>query len=187
MFNIHYRAHARNLLRTLLYAICTLAALFFSFAALPTRTRYRQPKRYLVPGTEHDERPRTAAIGYFDSGTLRSVRTGRGRIYGDDTLHFLITVLDEAETDGLTIAEIVINYNRLNVSVTYAAPIETLRSQGQRVLGVSGWELALPRQLWSVDGQEPEGLPEPTPEPGAVQPALFAFNETSRQSWRGGY
>lgn len=181
MPTIPYRAIARNSLRYLLYTICALAALLLSFGAAPLHATYRRTKRYLVPGTEHDQRPRTAAMGYPD-GTLRSVRTGRGRIYGSDELRFLIAVLDQAQADGLTTAEIVINYTRLGVSVTYSTSIETLRTKGQRVLGVSGWELALPRQLWSIDGQAPEGLPtpKPEPEPEAEQPMLFAFDEPRR-------
>lgn len=136
--------------------------------------------RFIVPGTENDERPRTAALGFPDTGILRSVRTGRGRKYGDDTLGFLIEILDRAQNAGLTIVEIVINYTRLNVSVTYTTTIEYLRDHGQRVLGESGWELAMPRQLWSVDGAEPEGLAEPTPKPEseATQGALFDFAES---------
>jgi hypothetical protein len=174
-------ARKRNPLRTLLYAICTLAALFLSFGAAPLYATHRRPKRYIVPGTENDERPRTAAMGYPD-GTLRSVRSSGGRVYGGDTINLLIALLDEAEADGLAIAEVVIEYKRIGISVTYATSIETLRTQGQRVLGVSGWELAMPRQLWSIDGQAPEGLltPRPEPEPAAVQPMLFDFAEPRR-------
>lgn len=136
-------------------------------------------KRYPVPHTPPD-RPSTAALGFFGQRLLRSMRTGRGRIYGDDTINFLLAILDEAEADGLTQVEVVINYARLGVSVTYSTTIETLRTQGQRVMGESGWELALPRQLWSVDGQAPEGLPQAKPAPVAEQPALFDFAEARR-------
>lgn len=139
------------------------------------------PRRYLVPGTEHDQHPRTAAIGYPATGILRSVRTRGGRLYGGDTLNFLVAVLDQAERDGLTTAEIVITYHRTGVTVTYATPIATLRTQGQRVIGESGWELALPRQLWSINGQPPEGLPQVKPAPVAEQPALFDFAEPRRK------
>ena len=136
-----------------------------------------RPIRYLVPGTEHDQHPRTAAIGYPDAGILRSVRTRGGRHYGNNSFNVNCEVLDQAEADGLTTVEIVITYQRAGVTVTYSTSIETLRAQGQRVMGESGWELALPRQLWSVDGAAPEGLPKAQPAPVAAQPALFDFAE----------
>jgi len=138
------------------------------------------PRRYLVPGTERDQHPRTAAFGYPATGILRSVRSRGGRLYGGDTLNFLISVLDQAEADGLTTAEIVITYHRTGATVTYSTPIATLHTHGQRVMGESGWEMALPRQLWSIDGQAPEGLPQVKPAPVAEQPMLFDFAEPRR-------
>lgn len=48
------------------------------------RQAYAHTKRYLVPNPRPNERPLTAAIGYFDSGILRSVRTSDGRRYDGD-------------------------------------------------------------------------------------------------------
>lgn len=139
-----------------------------------------RPIRYIVPDTERDERPRTAGIGDTATGILRSVRTRGGRLYGSDTLNFLVAILDQAAADGLTLAEIQITYHRTNITVTYSTSIEALRTSGQRVMGESGWEMALPRQLWSVDGATPEGLPQAKATPAVEQPMLFDFSEPRR-------
>jgi hypothetical protein len=135
------------------------------------RVKKRAPiKRYLVPGIPAHERQRVAGFGYFDTGIWRSERTGSGRYYDGDTINILESILDEVEADGLdTIQVVIVHKSR---AVTYQTDIDTLRQHGQRVLA-DGWQIALPRCFWSVDGQPPAG-PQPEPkEPQAVQPTLF--------------
>lgn len=128
-------------------------------------------KRYPVPGIPANEKQRTAAIGYFDDMVVRSVRTSDGRRYDGDEIAVLISVLDEAENDGFDDLEIAINYRKTNTVTTYATTIEYLRQHGRRALGVSGWELSMPRSMWSIDGAQPTG--EPQAQPVAAQPTLF--------------
>lgn len=139
-------------------------------------------KRYPVPNTPPGEKPRTAAIGYFASGILRSVRTSDGRRYDGDELAMLECVVDDGDADGLSVAEIVVNYRKTNTVATYATTIEYLQQYGQRRMGVSGWELSMPRYLWSIDGNPPTGQPQPPPAPQpATQPALFDYAEPARR------
>ena len=119
------------------------------------RQAYAHTKRYLVPNPRQNERPLTAAIGYFDSGILRSVRTSDGRRYDGDAIAFLISVLDEAVADGLRTVEVVVTYRRSQSQTTYTTTIDNLRQHGQRLLGISGWELAMPRDQWSINGHAP--------------------------------
>lgn len=136
-------------------------------------------RRYLVPGTEHEERPRTAAVGFFDAGVLRSVRSSDGRRYDGDEIALLVEIMEQAERDGLSALEVVIHYRKTQAERTYRTDFDTLRRYGRRVLGVSGWELALPLCHWSIDGQPPagEGATPNTPEAPATQPALFQYTE----------
>lgn len=144
-------------------------------------TYFQRAKRYMVPNTPPDEKPRTAAFGYFDDLVLRSVRTSDGRRYESDEIAFLICILDEAEQDGFDDLEVVINYRKLNTQITYSTTISYLREHGRRVLGVSGWELTMPRCMWSIDGNPPTG-PQKQPEPAAQQSALFDFAEPVRKA-----
>lgn len=77
-------------------------------------------KRYPVPGIPRNQPQRTAGIGHFDTGIFRSVRTGRGRRYDNDSLNIRKSILEEIERDGLSIVEIVICYRRLHINVIYA-------------------------------------------------------------------
>lgn len=115
----------------------------------------QRTKRYAVPNTLPNERPLTAAIGYFDSGILRSVRTSDGRRYDGDAIAILISVLDAAVADGLHTVEVVVTYRRSQTQTTYTTTIDDLRQHGRRLMGVSGWELAMPRDLWSINGHAP--------------------------------
>jgi hypothetical protein len=172
----------RNLwvfLRLLALAIVGAIFILLPFAAFPLHTQ--RAKRYLVPGIPDDKPQRTAAFGYFDTGILRSVRTSDGRRYEDDEIAFLIRILDEAEQDGFDDLEVVVSYRKTQTQVTYATTIDYLREHGRRVLGVSGWELSMPRYLWLADGQpQPQPQPKRQPETEAQQAALFVFAEPRR-------
>lgn len=159
-------------LRTL--AIAIIGTVFFVIAPFCAWSPYVERfKRYLVPNTPPGEQPRTAAFGWWDSMTLRSKRTSDGRRYDSDEIAMLISILDEAEADGFDDLEIVIHYRKTKTETTYSTTIPYLREHGQRVLGVSGWELSMPRYLWSIDGAAPTGKPQA--KPTAQQPALFDF------------
>lgn len=147
--------------------------------------RLLHTKRYFVPNTPSGEKPRTAAIGYFDTGDLCSIRTSNGRRYEADEIAFLISILDEAESDGLHKLKVIVNYRKRRISVTYSTTIENLRHHGRTVFGVSGWELSMSRSLWSIDGAAPLHQDQKCHkhEAVAMQPALFEFVE----SRRGGY
>ena len=162
----------------------------YSLSLDAPRVNLRSPrllhkKRYFVPDTPSGEKPRTAAIGYFDTGELRSMRTSGGRRYEADEIAFLISILDEAESDGLYNLKVIVNYLKRRASVTYSTTIENLRHHGRTVLGVSGWELSMSRSMWSIDGAAPLHQDQKCHncEAGAIQPALFEFVE----SRRGGY
>lgn len=111
-------------------------------------------KRYLAPEILNGTHP-TAGIGYFDAGIFRSVRTGRGRLYAGGTLNILQSILDEIERDGLTIVEIVIEYRRTGVKVTYRTTTSTIRQHAQIEFLNGTWQYSLPLEYWSVDGAEP--------------------------------
>ena len=130
-------------------------------AVKPLRTH----KQYFVPNTTPK---RCAGWGYFNQGIFRSIRTSGGRRYGEDEIAILESILERIEADGLPKIEVLINYTRLQKSLCYATTTETLRTHGRRVLGVSGWELSLPRTQWCIDGQAPEAT-----KPAAAQIPLF--------------
>lgn len=129
-------------------------------------------KRYPVPGIPRNQPQRTAGIGHFDTGIFRSVRTGRGRRYDNDSLNIRKSILEEIERDGLSIVEIVICYRRLHINVIYAATIETIRTQGAQEYLDGCWQYSLPREYWSINGAQPEAELTPAP-PAAQQMSLF--------------
>lgn len=158
-----------RLLRTLVVVLVSVVFLLAPFCAFASFQRF---KRYMVPGIPKEQKQLTAAFGYFDDMVLRSKRTSDGRRHDGDEIAFLIAVLDQAEGDGFDDLEVVIHYRKLNIEITYATTITYLRQHGRRVLGVSGWELSMPRCLWSVDGNPPTGA-QTRPEPVAQQAPLF--------------
>lgn len=186
MISISHAASAVKIPRTLstvlTFAVSAMVALLLSFAA-GAHGSFSRTKRYLVPGTERDEHPRTAAFGCLDEGILRSVRTRGGRHYDGDRLNFLVAILDDAEADGLETAEVVITYKRAGATVTYSVSIETLRDHGDLVMGVSGKELSLPIRMWSINGAPPAATAQPVKAAVVVeQPTLFDYAEPA-----GGY
>lgn len=169
------RQPAAHTLRTLAIAIIGAAIVLLApFCAFSSFQRF---KRYMVPNKLPGETPRTAAFGLWEEMILRSKRTSDGRRHDGDEIAFLISILDEAEQDGFDDLEVVVHYRKTNTEVTYATTIPYLREHGQRVLGVSGWELSMPRCMWSIDGNPPTGKPQSKPAPEATQTALFDFVE----------
>lgn len=167
--------------------ILTVAILFVAitpFAAVGFAP-YQRTKRYLVPGTESDKHPKTAAIGYFDETPpeLCTVRSRGGVRWGDNELAFNESVMEQAIADGFNHLRVLIHYKQKNITVNYRTTFDDLRKHGRRVLGVSGWEWSMDKCHWSIDGQPATG-PAPEPAPQAEQAALFAFDEPQRV---GGY
>lgn len=107
-------------------------------------------KYYAVPGIPKHERQRVAGVGFFDTGAFRSIRSSDGRHYVNDTINIDEAVLAQIEGDGLHTLEVVIKYKTHDV--TYSTEIDTLRTYGERVLA-DGWQIALARRFWLVDGQ----------------------------------
>lgn len=142
-------------------------------------SNFSRAKRYLVPGTERDRHPKTAAFGYFDDGVVRSVRTRGGRRWGDDELAFNCEVMRRCEHDGFDDLEIIINYRSIGVEQVYSTDFDTLREHGRRVPGMSGYELSMPICYWSINGAPPTG-PQPEPEPTYSQPLLIEYSEPQR-------
>lgn len=140
---------------------------------------YRQPFartiHYPVPGIPANEKQRTAGIGFPDTGVFRSIRSASGRQYSSDSIHIDPGILDRICADGLRIVEIVIQYKIHEV--TYSTTVETLRTHGQRVTTPAGWQIALPRHLWLIDGKsQPKPQvqqPEIEKQPEAAQLGLF--------------
>lgn len=147
----------------------------------------RDGKRwYIVPGTERNQNPLIAAVGHYNPlpVELASIRSRGGTRWGDNELAFNDQVMRQAEIDGFHRLRIQIHFKTKNITVNYSTTFAELRTHGQRVLGVSGWEWSMHKRFWSIDGAPPVG-PEPTPEPVAEQIALFDFAE-QRPSWKGG-
>lgn len=183
MNNVPRDAHGVNLALSAILNIAILTIAIFiatiaPFAAIGF-TPFQRTKRYVVPGTENDERPRTAGLGLFDILTLRSVRTRGGKRWGDNELAINCEVMAQAIADGLQFLEIVITYTTKNITVTYATDFDTMRKYGRQVVGVSGPEWSLPLHYWSIDGAPATGA-EPEPQPVAEQPMLFEFDEPRR-------
>ena len=177
--NIHETAPTVKLALSAISLIAvTIIAIVAPFAAVGFST-FQRTKCYIVPGTENDERPRTAAIGYFADGILRSVRTRGGKRWGDNAFSINCGVLAMAIVDGLHTFEIQITYKQSQRTITYSVDFETLQTHGQCIDGVSGPELSLPLHYWSIDGATATG-PAPEPTPVAEQGALFAFDEPRR-------
>lgn len=133
-------------------------------------------KRYIRPGVNHpDGRPKILLVGDIRTRIGRNVRTSDAVHYTANTLNVRCDICDEAQADGLVFIEIAIDYRRTKNRKIFAAPIEIITTQGEKIYMDGAWQWALPKHLWLCDGH-PQAQPKPAS--AVEQPALFSFAET---------
>lgn len=137
--------------------------------SLELSAQFEPGQRYTIPGVNHPNgRPKILLVEDLRTRIGRNVRTSDAVHYTANTLNIRCDVLEKAISRGLLWIEIAIDYRRTGTRKIFAASVDTILTQSEKIHldGCDQW--ALPKHIWLCDGK-----PQPQPQPEADQPMLF--------------